>query len=654
MPASSQRWDVALVSMPWASVHFPSIQLGILKQVLAGAGICAGVFPYNVRWVKFASERLSNGRFSVAQYSRIGTVLHRYGAGDWVFSSPSTARRHDYLEFLRTNAIDREDIELLSALADIAPAFIAACAEELARSGARVVGLTICHNQNLASAALATAIKEIAQSVQVVAGGANCDGEMGVAFLRLCPAVDVVVRGEAEDKAPQLFRELLHGDAITPQPGLCIRDRGNEVVIPEAAPTVVMDDVPTPNYDEYFDEIQTLDEYPVLAADLRLPFESARGCWYGEKHHCTFCGLNGAAMRFRAKSPALVVRSLQQLGARYRRLRFAAVDNILHMKYFDDLLPALETAANDLSIFYEVKGNLKKSHIVSLKAAGIEAIQPGLESLSTPILRMMDKGITAFQNVRLLKWCATFDVDVLWNILFGIPREPPEEYNRMTSVIGRLVHLAPPSFIALDVQRFSPYFKNSAHYGIEITGPAPFYSFLYDCSQQELCELAYTFSYRYSDGRDPASYTAGLSRAIERWRENITRTYGGLRVQVGPECSVISDDRNLNGREVYVLGAIESALYRLCDDGCSTSDIEPRLRKQGYDVTDADIADFIDALDRMELIYRESDQILALALPTRAAAIRIARQLSPRLEIGPGAAISYVPLRGLARSGTAS
>jgi radical SAM superfamily enzyme YgiQ (UPF0313 family) len=35
---------------------------------------------------------------------------------------------------------------------------------------------------------------------------------------------------------------------------------------------------------------------------VELLFEASRGCWWGAKHHCTFCGLNGLSMTFRSKS----------------------------------------------------------------------------------------------------------------------------------------------------------------------------------------------------------------------------------------------------------------------------------------------------------------------------------------------------------------
>ena len=58
-------------------------------------------------------------------------------------------------------------------------------------------------------------------------------------------------------------------------------------------------------------------------------------------------------------------------------------------------------------------------------------LQPGIESLSTPILLLMRKGVTAFQNVRLLKWCAEYGIHVFWNVIYGFWGELPEEYARL-------------------------------------------------------------------------------------------------------------------------------------------------------------------------------------------------------------------------------
>ena len=107
------------------------------------------------------------------------------------------------------------------------------------------------------------------------------------------------------------------------------------------------------------------------------------------------------------------------------------MDDIIELAHIRDLMPLLRERGCDLAIFYETKANLNKDQIRALQSAGVTAIQPGIESLSTPILKSMRKGVTGLQNIRLLKWCAEIGVTLSWNVLYGFPGEAPEEYERM-------------------------------------------------------------------------------------------------------------------------------------------------------------------------------------------------------------------------------
>ena len=60
---------------------------------------------------------------------------------------------------------------------------------------------------------------------------------------------------------------------------------------------------------------------------------------------------------------------------------------------------------------------LRKSQLQTMVAGGVTRIQPGIESLSTSILRLMRKGTSRLQNIQLLKWCADLQLNVAWNFL---------------------------------------------------------------------------------------------------------------------------------------------------------------------------------------------------------------------------------------------
>jgi hypothetical protein len=112
---------------------------------------------------------------------------------------------------------------------------------------------------------------------------------------------------------------------------------------------------------------------------------------------------------------------MRYLWDRWQTHHLQVVDNILDMRYFSDLLPALAEDERPWEIFYEVKANLSRAQVASLRAAGVTRIQPGIESFSDRLLKLMRKGTSGLRNVQLLKWCREHDVGVDWNIIYGFP-----------------------------------------------------------------------------------------------------------------------------------------------------------------------------------------------------------------------------------------
>jgi ribosomal peptide maturation radical SAM protein 1 len=399
---------VVLVSMPWKDLYSPSIQLGILKELLGAHGIETALKNY---FLGFAEYLMRNGpaiglRISANQYREIDELSIRMGIGDWTFAVPPLRHNTDerdqaYRAFLEEQGQRKEIIDAAFAIRELVPAFLDACASEILAGAPKVVAFTSVFNQNVPSLALAALLKERAPQLKIVFGGANCEGPMGEGLARAYPFVDVVVRGEAERVAPAVFEDLLAGNEIRPHPGICIRRDGELTVVGnEGYQQVTMDLVPEPSYDAYFEDLQTMSFAAELDEQVFLPFETARGCWWGAKHHCTFCGLNGATMTFRRKSPERVRTELYHMAERYKRLEFFGVDNILDLGYFQDLLPQLTADGFDIGMFYETKANLSWDRLKVMHGAGILRIQPGIESLSSPILKLMSKGVSALHNIR--------------------------------------------------------------------------------------------------------------------------------------------------------------------------------------------------------------------------------------------------------------
>lgn len=617
--------SVMLIDMPWSMLFRPSIQLGILQSVLRRANIRSEVRSFNLAFMEHLApadaDKPAADRFSFADYRDVAENYHTLGLGDWIFAVAPFRDCGDweerYLEYFLTNGGREEIVAKAVAMRRLVPSFLERCVEEILRTAPSVVGFTTTFNQNVPSLVLAKLLKARDPSVQIVFGGSNCDGPMGDALHRAFPWIDVVVRGEGERVLPELVRDLFGGHPIRPQPGLCFRSGEQRVVIEQqgGAP-VPMDEVPLPDYHEYFERLQRNPSRAEILPHLTIPFESARGCWWGAKKHCTFCGLNGSAMAFRSKSPELVVDMLMTLARSYGRLDFAAVDNIIDMRYFVDLLPKLRDAGYDFRIFFETKANLKRKHLQAMREAGVLSIQPGIESFSTPILKLMQKGVTALQNIRLLKWCGEFGLQPAWNLIYGFPGEPAEEYDRMAEVMKGLTHLSPPDKLSMvHLERFSPYHQRPREYGLKISGPRPSYALTYPADLATLSDLAYDFEFSYDDGRNPKTYIAAISESIENW----SRDYADgstLSYRRGPGFLVINDRRPGLGGYDYSLEETEAKIYLSCDSGATAMAAWKALQADGANEIELeDIEDFLEEMTEMRLMYEEDGLYLSLAVP---------------------------------------
>src|SRR5436309_2743026 len=398
--------SVQFVAMPWDRLEHPPIQLGILQRILEQEGIASEVRSLKLDFLEHCIAATGHGpadqRLGLADYDLIVEWSRDVGLGDWIFTEPCPERDAGYLALLRDHAVPEPDVAVAQRFRALAPSFLDRRADVIAAAAPAVVGFTTGANQTVASLELAKRLKARVPAIRIVFGGANCQGPMGAALQRAFPWVDVVVRGEAERILPGLVKDLLAGSPIRSQPGLCYTVGERSVAFEEAATSIPPDEIPLPRYDEYFEQLDRTSFAPALRPRVTVLYESARGCWWGAKSHCSFCGISTLTMPFRSKSPDRVVEELLELRQRYGGRKFLVVDYILDWRYFRELLPRLRDTGHDLRLFCETKANLRKDQVRLLRDAGFVSIQAGVESLSDPILKSIRKGVTAFQNIRLM------------------------------------------------------------------------------------------------------------------------------------------------------------------------------------------------------------------------------------------------------------
>jgi len=371
--------------------------------------------------------------------------------------------------------------------------------DEYALADSDIIGFTSMFAQTNASLAMARRVKGRNPDAVAVLGGANCEAPMGAVLARNVPEIDAIFSGPALHAFPDFVRLYLDGglEAVNDIVGVVTPANVND-----SRPAAGVgkdrdiDDFFEPDYSGYlaaFDRARG-----ELSADPdakpELMFETSRGCWWGQRSHCTFCGLNGLGMGYRAMSPEVALRQFTWLfGLSDQARGFSCTDNILPKNFPREVFSRLPARPAGPAVFYEVKLPLSAKDMAAMARVGVTRVQPGIESLSTETLKLMGKGTTAFLNIQFLKNCVRNGITPEWNLLMGFPGEREEVYRKYIEDIPLLTHLPPPQGAYLvRFDRYSPYFTDPGKYGLELV-PMDFYEKAFPFSPEDLHELAYFF-----------------------------------------------------------------------------------------------------------------------------------------------------------------
>jgi ribosomal peptide maturation radical SAM protein 1 len=596
--------DVIFVVMPFADIGRPAIGVSLLKAAARNAGYTAAVEYCNVAFVDVVGAEL---------YGTIsGALAPDLLVGEWVFADAVFGRDipsgEEYLDRILGPATSNDLVAKTQRAREHVPDYVDACVEQIMARRPRIVGFTTTFHQTCASLAVARRIKTLPDPPLVVFGGANCEGEMGLQMLQSFDWIDAVCCGEADLSFPRLLETVLRG-APGPLDGVLTRDGPAEV--PRSAAIRNLDELPYPDYDDYFAALEASVESREAA--VHVVVETSRGCWWGVKHHCTFCGLNGDTMTFRSKSADRAFDEITALAQKHNLQKVGCVDNILDMRYIDTLFPRLAESGLELELFYEVKANLRYDQLVKMRRGGMRQIQPGIESFSNDVLRLMDKGVSGTQNIQLMRWCRELGIDCAWNVLAGFPGEAESEYERMAELIPLLEHLDPPMSCArLRLDRFSPFHARPHDFGFMRVRPARAYFFVFPLGRRELGRLAYFFDYDYDDARNPEAYLEPVQLAVgEWWRRRLADERPRLEAEADGEILVITDTRTVATAPRHLLEGVAAALYEACDVATSLNGL---LRRSELAAHADEVEAALESLLADRLMLADEGRYLSLAV----------------------------------------
>jgi ribosomal peptide maturation radical SAM protein 1 len=546
------------------------------------------------------------------------------GVGDWLFREVAfPAEPDNSVEYFRRYYRGTQWATFRQHLIEWRGWISEWCAEAIDNydlASADVVGFTSMFAQTLPSIAMARLIKERNPDVVTAVGGANCEAPMGAVLAERVPEFDLTFSGPALRTFPEVLTCLLGGDTALAHtiPGVltsknCHNPRFRTAVGPDRD----IDDFVEPDYSNFVAAFSGAREQLAKGRDTPpepvLFFETSRGCWWGERSHCTFCGLNGLGMNYRTMSSETAKRLFRWLfGFAPWCKRFACTDNIMPKNYPREVFAQLDPPP-DVSVFYEVKLPVSERDLGIMARSRVNQVQPGIESLSTSTLRLMGKGTTAFQNIQFLKNCVRYPISPGWQLLIGFPGEDEAVYQKYAADIPLLAHLPPPlGAVMVRFDRYSPYFARRHEFDLDLH-PMDFYRLNYPYPDDALAHLAYYFSDRRVSPYvlNAIDWIRPLNQLTEEWSAAWRGRDEPPRLELAGDADgrrYVYDSRSDEPRTIEIGPSAERTLRRL-----SSSARVDRLAAE-LDLPQEEVTELLAYFQENQLLFREGGQVISLVL----------------------------------------
>jgi hypothetical protein len=268
----------------------------------------------------------------------------------------------------------------------------------------------------------------------------------------------------------------------------------------------------------------------------------------------------------------------------------------------------LSAVNSDLCIHYEIRPNFSRSQLGRLRRSGLFSVQPGIESLSTNILRIMRKHSTGMRNVELIKWCTYYGINTLYNILCRFPGETEEDYQVQSEIASKITHLQPPyAIVKARADRGSPMYTEPETQSISGLVPARCYQYIFP-KAFDLCRISYYFDHKMANTVDDDVYEELFGR-VGAWQagwNSANRPF--LKYRKAWHSIAIFDGRQ---SEVLTCSYHDdlAALYEYCAEARTPRDIEANFGN------DAWIQEALNDFVGKDLMLALDGRYLSLALP---------------------------------------
>ena len=293
-------------------------------------------------------------------------------------------------------------------------------AEQIKKYGPEVIGITAMTFTMIDVLKTIAAAKQAWPSVKIILGGPH--PQIYPHETINLPNVDYVVLGEGEETFYQLLQNLNNPEALKQIPGLVFKNGAQVINTGQKNFIFDLDGLPEPPrelvpYTKYFSLL-------AKAHPITTMFTS-RGCPF----RCTFCDRPNMGNFFRYRNAKNVVDEMEhclKLGIK----EIFVYDDTFTVSRQRVIDICREILRRQLKFNWDIRARVNtvdREVLTYLKKAGCVRIHYGVEAGTEKILKVLNKGISLEQVLRVFKMTRKMGIDTLAYFMIGSPTETKED-----------------------------------------------------------------------------------------------------------------------------------------------------------------------------------------------------------------------------------
>ncbi|MBW1719374.1 MAG: RiPP maturation radical SAM C-methyltransferase [Deltaproteobacteria bacterium] len=610
---------IALVSTPWPLFSRPSIQLGTLKAYLSTQFPDLEVAAYHF-YLKVAET---------IGYNLYQVISEKTWLAETVYATLLFPERLKYIEkvFCRETSgnplVRKAGLKTLAnKVKKVSDVFI----DSTDWGAFGLTGFSVCLCQLTSTLYFIKRIKQRFPDLSIVIGGSMFADESTRNLFQVFPEVDFVVNGEGELPLSQLVRHLRDSQSheeIHTIPGIVSQKTANNETPVSFSQMETLSNLPTPEYDDYFNLLKTFSPHKTFFPTL--PAEISRGCWWRRQQGaakysgCAFCNLNLQWSGYRSKSPLQVVSEIDNLTTKHEILSVAFMDNLLPIKESEDIFTGLGKLSKDVRLFAEIRATTPRHILETMRAAGIHEVQIGIEALSTRLLKKLNKGTTAIQNLEIMKHCEELGIANVSNLILHFPGSDLLDVEETLRNLEFALPFRPLRFVHFWLGLGSPVWQDPGAFGIKAVFNHPNYAAIFPPHIFSSMNFMIQ-AYRGKLGLQKKIWQP-VKKKVRIWKKEYAELHRGplstpiLSFRDGMDFLIIRQKRVGTEHSTHRLVGTSRAIYLFCQRHRSLK----RILAHFPGIAEDRILPFLRMMVDKKLMFEENGRYLSLAIPVKSA-----------------------------------